>query len=420
MRYTVKRFGIILSLGIILVTTLASPARAYFEEGFFSTNNILFYDDRCPESNASTSSSGGSATATQSLEEFIDKYGQMAFDSGKKYGLPYEAILAQGALESAYGRSGLTQKANNFFGIKAGSSWTGDVIYLQTGEETPGGGMITVKAAFRKYPSAAEGWDGYGQFITQNPRYKSALSYPGNPEAYLQAIKNAGYATDSQYVAKNMTLVRQIVTYISKTNKWPPSSEVAKTNIPTGGGASSPSTTTLNPDCPASASATGGSTVVGDRAFPLKTTKAAIDTKNGGMFNNGTTSKSGHPYTAYDILADSGTEVVAFLGGTVTDITTDRCPGRMVSIYNTESNITVSYLHMNMNTQVKNGDIVSPGQKVGVVGPPAAGCGTAHLHIDAAQGKTRPGCSRLSCPSANASKFVDIGPDLYNTYKELP
>ncbi|HMH69781.1 MAG TPA: phage tail tip lysozyme [Candidatus Saccharimonadales bacterium] len=166
----------------------------------------------------------------------------------------------------------------------------------------------------------------------------------------------------------------------------------------------------------------GGASIVGDKAFPLKTTKAVMDSKNAGMFKNGTASKGGHPYTAYDILADTGTEVMAFLSGTVTQITEDRCPGRMISIYNKESNLTISYLHMNMdpNTHVGDGDTVAVGQKVGIVGPAAAGCGIAHLHIDAAKGEKRPGCSRLSCPAANAEQFVDIGPDLSKTYDVLP
>jgi hypothetical protein len=225
-----------------------------FDLQFFSGNDIIYWDPDCKSSAGGTVVITG--TASKSLEEFVDKYGQMAFDTGKRFGIPYEAILAQGALESGMGSSGLTQKANNFFGIKAGSSWTGDTINMQTGEQTSGGQGYTVNAAFRKYPTPQAGWDGYGQFITENPRYKEALKYPGDPLAYITAIKAAGYATDVSYVSKVGGLINSITEYIKKTNKWPPSSEVAKTNTPTGGG-SSP--TSSSKSCTTSSSTGNGS-----------------------------------------------------------------------------------------------------------------------------------------------------------------
>lgn len=224
----------------VFASTFITQAAQAFDLQFYSNNDILWYNPDC----ASAAAGGGSivitGTAAKSLEEFVDKYGQMAFDTGKKYGIPYEAILAQGAIESGMGKSGLTQKANNFFGIKAGSKWTGETINMQTGEQTPGGGNYTVNAAFRKYPTPEAGWDGYGQFITENPRYKDALKHPGDPIAYITAIKAAGYATDVSYVSKVGGMALSIAEYIKKTGKWPPSSEVAKTNTPTGGSSSTP------------------------------------------------------------------------------------------------------------------------------------------------------------------------------------
>lgn len=213
----------------VMIGSLVSAARALAipDLDFYSSNDILFYDPDCSASEPSLIPTG---SASKSLEEFVDKYGQMAFDTGKKYGIPYEAILAQGALESGMGGSGLTQKANNFFGIKAGSKWTGETIILQTREETPSGGSVMVDAAFRKYPTPAEGWDGYGFFITTNPRYSGALKHPGDPVAYITAIKAAGYATDSQYVTKVSGIAASIASYIKTTNKWPPSSEVVKSS----------------------------------------------------------------------------------------------------------------------------------------------------------------------------------------------
>lgn len=161
-----------------------------------------------------------------------------------------------------------------------------------------------------------------------------------------------------------------------------------------------------------------GATVIGGKAFPVGNKKS--DVNNPGMFNNGNTDQGDHPYTAYDILADPGTPVYAYISGTVNHIGTDKCPGRLISIYNKENNLTVSYLHLAMRGHVQDGTKVSAGQRVGAVGTDSNGCGIAHLHIDVARGNDRPGCSRENCPSSNASKFVDIGADLFKLFQALP
>lgn len=168
-------------------------------------------------------------------------------------------------------------------------------------------------------------------------------------------------------------------------------------------------------DCPAG----GGAAVVGDFAFPLVPNKGVVG--NPEMFNNSTADRGGHPYIAYDILANAGVQVVAAMSGVVTSVTSDRCPGRMISIYNQESDMTLSYLHLAFSNHVALGQTVAAGDPVGIVGPASPnGCGTAHLHIDGANGENRPSCSRLNCPAANQAYFVDLGPQLFDTFQALP
>src|SRR4030095_4363376 len=140
------------------------------------------------------------------------------------------------------------------------------------------------------------------------------------------------------------------------------------------GGASAPPTG----GCPGG----GQGVVLNGYAFPLKTTKSKIH--NASIFRNGTTDTAAHPYTAYDIYVDTGTPVVAFLGGKVTHLGEDRCPGRLISVYNQEHNLTVSYLHLSFNNHVALGTVVQPGDQIGVVGTLQNACNTVtHLHIDA-------------------------------------
>ncbi|MGB4420674.1 MAG: glucosaminidase domain-containing protein, partial [Candidatus Saccharimonadales bacterium] len=239
-----------------------------YDVDFFSANDILFYNPDADDCASTTSY--GTAPKTANLEEFVDTYGQGAFDIGKKYGLPYEAILAQAMLESGYGKSSLAYKYYNFFGMKAGSSWTGETVTMGTSEEYTPGVTTNIEAAFRAYPSIEAGWEGYALFITNNgnpQRYAEALKYPGDYVRYLEEIKIAGYATDSEYVSKTVKIANATAEYIKTNNKWPPSSEVAETNVPTGGSGSSGS---YSSDCD-TVSNTKGSIVKTALEFALDT-----------------------------------------------------------------------------------------------------------------------------------------------------
>lgn len=179
------------------------------------------------------------------------------------------------------------------------------------------------------------------------------------------------------------------------------------------GGPGAPGATEDSQQCEKDAGITGGN-------FPLALTKSQVDQQNPGLFANGTTGQGGHPYIAYDILAQPGTPVIAFAPGTVVYVDQDRCPGRMINIFDEAQGLTFSYLHLDMNNHVGEGEKVQPGQQIGLVGPASAGCGTAHLHIDAIRGNSRPGCSRNGCPESVRSRFVDIGPQLFEAYMKLP
>ena len=223
-------FSIIISL--LLPQTISALTIADYP-----TQNIRLYnpnDNNCVVSGGSS----GSETAAEDTRDFVRKYINAAVEVNKKYGTPYEAVLAQGILESGYGRSGLTKNANNFFGIKAGSGWSGEVVFLETQEEYTPGTTTTITDGFRKYPTIEEGWLGYGEFITNNSRYQEALKYPGDPRQYIVEIKKAGYATDSAYVEKVTKLIDQIEQVVREENLSPPSSQIA---VEGGGGSGSDS-----------------------------------------------------------------------------------------------------------------------------------------------------------------------------------
>ena len=58
--------------------------------------------------------------AVDSPEEYIETFAEVAMFEMKSYGIPASVTLAQGLLESGFGRGELTRKTNNHFGIKCG------------------------------------------------------------------------------------------------------------------------------------------------------------------------------------------------------------------------------------------------------------------------------------------------------------
>lgn len=124
----------------------------------------------------------------------------MAKALGREYGIPWQAILVQTALETAWGQSSLLSKYNNFGGIKDTDGINSTAPMTTT--EYIGGKKITIKDGFEIYSSPYEGLKGYVQFFHKNKRYKNALKYPNDPYKFIEEIKKAGYATDPGYVAK--------------------------------------------------------------------------------------------------------------------------------------------------------------------------------------------------------------------------
>ena len=138
--------------------------------------------------------------------EFIEQIAPIVSRYAAQYGYKFiSPILAQACLESNYGRSGLSQKAHNYFGLKCGSSWKGTSINMSTKEEYQPGTLTSIRDNFRKYSSLEEGIKGYFEFI-QYPRYAN-LRDAVSPVDYLTKIKADGYATSSSYVQSNMSVI---------------------------------------------------------------------------------------------------------------------------------------------------------------------------------------------------------------------
>ena len=134
-------------------------------------------------------------------EEFKNKYYNFALSATQGSGLNPILIIAQAWLESAGGKSLLSTKYNNFFGVKATKSWQGKTVNLRTREQTKEGKEFFITAPFRVYNSPYESFVEQIKFLKNNPRYKNAglFSYPDNISKQAETLQKAGYATDINY-----------------------------------------------------------------------------------------------------------------------------------------------------------------------------------------------------------------------------
>lgn len=143
---------------------------------------------------------------TKNQRSFIAKVGKLARADMTKSGVLASLTIAQAILESGWGKSGLTAKANALFGIKAGSSWKGKVYSAKTQECYDGVSYTTITALFRAYDSWQESICDHSALLTGLRRYKTVVGENDYKKACV-AIKAAGYATDPTYSDKLINII---------------------------------------------------------------------------------------------------------------------------------------------------------------------------------------------------------------------
>jgi LysM repeat protein len=131
------------------------------------------------------------AQSNDPVQQYINTYKELAINEEIRTGVPAAITLAQGLLESDAGRSDLAIAANNHFGIKCKSDWTGDVMYHDDDLKNE---------CFRSYPSAEASYRDHSDFLKNRPYYTSLFSLdPTDYKGWAYGLKKAGYATESDY-----------------------------------------------------------------------------------------------------------------------------------------------------------------------------------------------------------------------------
>ncbi|RAR47543.1 flagellum-specific peptidoglycan hydrolase FlgJ [Flavobacterium lacus] len=138
---------------------------------------------------------------TELVLKYIDDFKDIAKENMRQHGIPASITLAQGILESGVGQGSLSKRANNHFGIKCHKEWTGPSVRHDDD---------SAQECFRKYDDPADSYRDHSLFLTTRSRYASLFELPRDDyKAWAKGLRAAGYATDTKYPDKLISLIER-------------------------------------------------------------------------------------------------------------------------------------------------------------------------------------------------------------------
>ena len=150
---------------------------------------------------ASSSPIKAQEKALNDSEKYVMQYSVIAVEQMERHGIPASITLAQGLLESGAGKSKLATEANNHFGIKADSRWSGSTYsHLDNGNWHK----------FRVYKSAEKSYEDHSLFLVGNSRYSALFKLDRTDyKGWARGLKNAYYAEDREYDKKLIGIIER-------------------------------------------------------------------------------------------------------------------------------------------------------------------------------------------------------------------
>ena len=136
------------------------------------------------------------------VKRYVTDYQQVAINEMHQFGIPASVSMAQGLIESRCGESTLSVKNNNHFGLKCFSHNCKKGHCSNFTDDSH-------KDFFKKYGTATESWRAHSQLLAQG-RYKSLHDLSkDNYEGWANGLQRLGYATDTEYATKLITIIEQ-------------------------------------------------------------------------------------------------------------------------------------------------------------------------------------------------------------------
>lgn len=140
-----------------------------------------------------------------SVTEYVQTFSEVAQLEMKAFGIPASITLAQGLLESGFGKGALALKTNNHFGIKCHTGWKGDYDFHDDDEKGE---------CFRKYNHPMYSYRDHSLFLKNRSRYASLFDLRKDDyKKWAFGLKKAGYATDKKYPNKLISLIERYELY---------------------------------------------------------------------------------------------------------------------------------------------------------------------------------------------------------------
>lgn len=139
------------------------------------------------------------ASEISKQELFFNQHGHLAQEVAKEYDIYASVLLAQMALESSYGKSGLASNYNNYFGIKG--NYNGKTVQMKTKEDDGSGSLYSTNAGFRAYENSKQSMIDYAELMNKD-RYKKSLKSVSNSYQEVTSSLQGVYATDTRYSEK--------------------------------------------------------------------------------------------------------------------------------------------------------------------------------------------------------------------------
>lgn len=316
-------------------------------------------------------------SSSSSRQQYINDYAEFAMQQMRRYGIPASVTLAQGIIESANGKSTLANTANNHFGVKG--EFNGH--YVLANDDHP-------NEKFKKYDNVGQSYEDHSKVLmsARYTKYTSSLAHD-DYRGWAEAIKKGGYATSPTYASTICSVIEK--NDLQKYDQMV--LEQMKREGKTFGVASNPlpamatQNSSASNNNASSLKSTGFDLPQGQYSMPVKREEFMLITSPYGQRKDPMDRSKTQIHHGIDIKAHGDALLATENNGKIVGVNhnTNTGGGKSVTIeYDRPdgSKTRVQYMHLS-EINVKVGDIVNAGQKIGVSGNTGTRTTGEHLHF---------------------------------------
>lgn len=292
-------------------------------------------------------------------KEYAEKYAVFAMEQMRKYGIPASVTLAQGILESSNGQSRLSLNENNHFGIKATPGWIaqGGKYGIYTDDKP--------NEKFCSYDSVGDSYEHHSKFLVENKRYAECFDLsPDDYKGWTERLAKAGYASGGNYAQSLQKIIE--ANGLQKYDRMV-MAETKAQGLEIG--------QEMNADANKEA-----------YSFPVEREDFMFVTSPFGMRTDPMDAGKQQMHKGIDIRCKGDAVLATENNGKVVAVNhnANTAGGKSVSIEYPRSDgskVQNTYMHLS-SVDVKVGDTVQAGQKVGVSGNTGTRTTGEHLHFE--------------------------------------